>query len=125
MSGWLKILACAFITVFLGVVLKELGFKGVKLISLLTTVSLIGASVIYLGELISVLPGLSGSSKEYAKAILKIVGVGYAFGICSDVCRELGETSLANAVILFGRIEIIMISLPFVKMILEKGVELI
>ena len=125
MSTWLKVLAYAFITLFLGVVLKELGFKGTRLVVLLGTVSLIGASVLYIGELIGALPGVSDSGKEYAVAILKIVGVGYAFGICSDICRELGEATLSNAVCLFGRIEILMISLPFIKRVVEKGTELL
>ena len=125
MSTWSKVIAYALITLFLGVVLKELGFKGSRLIMLLGTVSLLGLSVIYVGEAVSLFPGLDGEGKEYSVAMLKMVGVGYAFGICSDVCRELGETSLASALCLFGRIEILMLSMPFVKNVLEKGLELI
>ena len=125
MSDWIKVVAYALITLFLGVLLKELGFKGSKLVLLLGVVSVIGASVIYAGEMLSLLPGLDGANKEFAVAMLKIVGIGYAFGICSDICTELGEASLAGAVSLFGKVEIIMLSVPFVKMIVEKGIELI
>ena len=47
MSEWLKVVAYAVITLFLGTLLKELGFKGTRLIFLLGTVSVIGAAVIY------------------------------------------------------------------------------
>ena len=57
--------------------------------------------------------------------MLKMVGVGYAFGVCSDVCRELGETSLSGVVALLGRVEILVLSVPFVKRIIECSVELI
>ena len=63
--------------------------------------------------------------EEYTVAILKIVGVGYIFGVCSDICTELGEGVLGNTVCMFGRVEIMILSTPFLKTILEKGIELI
>ena len=125
MSDWVKVIAYVLITLFLGALLKELGFKGSKLVLLLGVVSVLGAVVIYIGKMLSFLPNLSDDTKEYAVAMLKILGVGYAFGICSDICTELGEPSLASAVCLFGRIEIVMLSIPFIKTIVEKGIELI
>lgn len=125
MSDWMKVVAYAFITLFLGVLLRELGFKGARLVLLLGMISIVGASVVYISKILSLLPGLGGENREYAVAMLKIIGVGYAFGICSDVCAELGETSLSGAVVTFGRVEILMLSVPFVKMIVEKGIELI
>ena len=125
MSAWVKVLAYAFITIFLGVVLKELGFKGTRLVMILGTISLLCVSVTYLGEVIAMLPSVGNDGKEYAVAMLKIVGIGYAFGICSDVCRELGEASLSGVVALLGRVEILVLSVPFVKRIIERGIELI
>ena len=125
MSEWMRLIAYVLVTLFLGVILKELGFKGAKLIFLLGMISVIGACAIYIGRLTSELGSLGRESGEYATAMLKIVGVGYAFGICSDICTELGEGGLAGAVTLFGRIEIMTISAPFIKMIVEKGIEMI
>ena len=125
MSAWIKVIGCVLVTLFLGVLLKELGFKGARLVFLLATVSLIGGAVIYIGEAVSLLPGIDAIGREYAVAMLKIVGVGYAFGICSDICTELGETSLGGAVCMFGRVEIIALSIPYIKMIVEKGIDLI
>ena len=125
MSDWVKVIAYVLITLFLGVLLKDLGFKGAKLVLLLGVVSVLGGVVIYIGKMLSFMPELDSNAKEYAVAMLKILGVGYAFVICSDVCTELGELSLAGAVCIFGRIEIIMLSVPFIKTIVEKGIELI
>ena len=125
MSEWVRVLAYVFLTLFLGTLLKELGFKGSRLIFILGAISLVGAAVICFGKIISLLPGVGEEGRRYVVAMLKIIGVGYAFGICSDICSELGETSLGNAVCLFGRIEIITLSVPFIKMIVEKGIEMI
>lgn len=124
MSEWMRVIAYALITLFLGTLLKELGFKGSRLVFILGIVALIGAAVICFGRVLADLPMLK-DNEEYAVAILKIVGVGYAFGMCSDICAELGETSLGGAVCLFGKVEIIMLSVPFIKDIIEKGLELI
>ena len=125
MSDWVKVIAYVLITLFLGALLKELGFKGSKLVLLLGVVSVLGAVVIYIGKMLSFLPNLSDDTKEYAVAMLKILGVGYAFGICSDICTELGEGTLAGSVCLIGRLEILTVSLPFIKTIVEKGIEMI
>ena len=124
MSG-MKIVAYVFITLFLGVVLKELGFKGARLLTLLAVVSVLGGVAVYVGDLVGMLGDFGEVGEEYTLAILKIVGVGYVFGICSDICTELGEGVLGNAVCMFGRVEIMIISVPFLKTILEKGIELI
>lgn len=125
MSEWMRIAAYAMITLFLGFLLKELGFRGSALVVLLGTVSLVGISVISLGEVISLLPSVGTDGREYAEAMLKIVGAGYIFGICSDMCAQLGQTSLSSAVVLCGRVEIVALSVPYIKRIIEEGVKLL
>ena len=125
MSGWMQVAAYALITVFLGVLLKELGFRGSRLVLLLGTVSVIGAVALSAGSLFSMLGDVGEQNGEYAVAIMKIVGVSYVCGVCADICSELGEVSLSNAVSLLGRVEIVALSLPFVKRIVEKGMELL
>ena len=125
MSYGVKVVAYVLITLFLGIILKELGFKGSRLVLLMGMISVIGATAIYVGELVGSFSELGDRGGEYTVAILKIVGIGYVFGICADVCAELGEGALCNAVTLFGRVEIMMICLPFVKMIVEKGIALL
>ena len=125
MSYALKLIAYVLITLFLGVVLRELGFKGAKLVLIVGMISVIGAITVYIGKLASEFAVFGEGTGAYATAILKIVGVGYAFGICSDICAELGEGGLASAVCLFGRVEIMAILLPFIKMIIEKGIGMI
>ena len=125
MSAWIKPVAYALIALVLGLLLRELGFKGTRLIFVVGTVGIVGAAMLYAGELFGQIPGLDGQNREYATAILKIVGVGYVFGLCSDICSELGEVGLSGAVNLFGRVEIIALSMPYIKRIVEKGIEMI
>ena len=107
-----KVVAYALITLFLGVLLREVGFRGSRLVTILGAVTVIGVAALSLEGALSLIPTLDGAD-EYAVAMLKMIGVGYAAGICADVFTELGEGSLASAVCLFGRVEIVIISLPF------------
>lgn len=125
MSEGMKAIAYALITVFLGVILRELGFKGARLVTLLGTVGAVGIAAVYVGRLTAMLGEMGATSNEYAVAMLKIVGLGYVFGICADICTELGEATLGNSVSLIGRLEIMAISLPYVRMIVEKGIGMI
>lgn len=125
MSEGMKAIAYALITLFLGVILRELGFKGARLVTLLGTVGAVGIAAVYVGRLSAVLGEMGATSSEYAVAMLKIVGLGYVFGICADICTELGEATLGSSVSLIGRLEIMVISLPYVRMIVEKGIGMI
>ena len=126
MSEWIKLIAYAMITLFLGVLLREFGFRGARLFSILGTVTIIGALIIAVGNASPVGVYLSdGVNKEYIAMILKIIGVGYVSGICSDICTDLGEMGLSGAVAMIGKVEIVLISLPCAKEIIERGLALI
>lgn len=125
MSGVFKIIAYILTVLFLGVVLKELGFKGSRLIFVLGIISALGIVVTYVGSLVTAFDSAGKEGGEYTAALIKIVGIGYVFGICSDICTELGEGVLSNYVCLVGRVEIMMVCTPFIKAIIEKGIALI
>lgn len=55
----------------------------------------------------------------------KVLGVGYLSEIGSDLCRELGAATLGSRVELFGRVEILLLCLPFLQQLLEKMMELL
>lgn len=73
----------------------------------LCSVSLFGG--LY-SELSSVLEGLGLSDTSHS--VMRILGVGYTFGLCSELCRELGEVGLAEGVQTLGRVEILVLSAP-------------
>ncbi len=126
MNEWWRASAYVMITVFLGFLLREFGFKGHRIFAILGVIGAVGAVALGIGELIgSFSPLMDQSLSEYTGAAVRIIGVGYVVGICSDICRELGEYSLASTVTVIGRIEIIMISLPFALDIVKQGVEMI
>ena len=61
---------------------------------------------------------------EYTKACVKVIGVGYLAGISADTCREIGEGAAARCISILARLELIAISTPFVRQILDSALEL-
>lgn len=126
MSPIVRVVGCAILVLFTTVILRELGFKGVRLIALIASISVLAASISAIESVVGLLGGLGefGAGKEYAVLVMKIVGVGYISGICSDMCIEFGEVTLSNSVIMFGKVEMLVLSVPCAVSIIEKGVAL-
>ncbi len=52
---------------------------------------------------------------NYLPILFKALGIAFLVQITADVCNDAQETSLANRIILFGKAEILVISLPLMK----------
>ena len=108
-------------------ILKGLGWRGSAVVGAVCFASLLFAVFIKYGGVISDLGSLCEASGvgECAAVMIKIIGVGYLFGVCADTCRELGEAGIAKAVDVAGRVEITVIIMPYFKEIIEIGVGLL
>ena len=126
MSGVMGGAFIALFIAFMSFMLRSLGYEGARLISVVGTVSLLCAVVLGVGRLMESLPGelLSGKVATVAEVSLRIMGVGYVFGIVADICRELGEVGLANAAEGLGRVEILMLSVPYITEVVGSAVKM-
>ncbi len=106
--------------------LRNFGWRGAPVFAVLCIVVLLAESALGFEKIFSSLTNIAESANisEAAAAALKITGIGYLFGICADVVRELGETGMAKVVEIVGRVEIIAVIFPFFEDILRVGVEL-
>ena len=121
-----KICAYALCSLVVIMLLKEIGSRSTPLIAV--SVLLLALSL--------VLPLLEGA-REYlvlfdslgltdaSKTILKLIGLGYLVGIVVDICKEMGEGLVAKAVLIVGRIEIVLIAAPYFLDVIRIGVSLI
>ena len=55
---------------------------------------------------------------EWGDVLLKTFGITLLAETTSDICRDIGETSIASKVELIAKIEIIIISMPLIEKIL-------
>ena len=122
-----RIAAFALVCAVLGALLEGLGFKSKRLFSVLAFVLLVGAIAQPLSEILKGILSFSSAAGigEGAEAAVKAVGLGYLFGFVSDICTGLGESGLASAVIMVGRVEIFLVAYPFFEGIMNLGMELL
>lgn len=58
-------------------------------------------------------------AEESGNIILKTFGISFAVEATSDVCRDAGENALASKLETLGKIEILIVTIPLIKKILE------
>lgn len=61
----------------------------------------------------------SGLTKGLFSTILKIVGVGYITEFSASLCQDAGVNSVADKILLGGKIVILVLALPIVSNIIE------
>ena len=123
MNG-LQALALLTVALFSTVMLKECGWRGSALVGAVGVVSCLALALSGLGtavkELLSF--GEDFGVGETVKLALKALGIGYVFGIAADLCRQLGEAGLGQAAETLGRVELIILSLPVVRELIDISV---
>ena len=123
----MRLVLLGMLLAVMALLLRSFGFRGAGVYAALGVAVLLSSSASGLGELLGIGKDnalFGADAAEYASAIAKIVGAGYLFGICSDICTELGEVGIAKAIAVSGRIEILLIALPYFRRILELSAEL-
>lgn len=63
-----------------------------------------------------------GIEGQYFKVALKAVGIGYVTSFIADVCRDSGQTSLAQKAVFAGKCAIFILSVPLMLSILDTAV---
>jgi len=90
------------------------------LVLLRNTISMLFANFEFINSLLN-----ESNMGEYSEILLKTLGVSLTVQTASDICRDAGESAIASKVELFGKAEILIISIPIVKKILEISQEIL
>lgn len=79
------------------------------------SVSILSLAVVY--PILSYIEEIScGTSLTvYIPTLIKALGISIAMQITGDICKDAGETAIAERVALFGRCEILILTMPIIK----------
>lgn len=61
----------------------------------------------------------TGLATELFASILKIVGIGYLCEIAASICQEAGAKSVADMVILGGKVLIMVLAIPIIQALVD------
>lgn len=123
----LRVSAAAIVCALLCALLDSLGYRSKGLFATLSAIIILSLLGDGLSELINGVISLADSTgiTDAASCALKAVGLGYVFGITSDICDSLGEKAISSAVTVVGRIEILLVAYPYFEKIIALGLRLI
>ncbi len=114
----------ALLLALLAYSMREASVKGASLVLLSAGVMLLVPLVTRLSSLVSVWRDFAEKSTAapYVASIVKVMGVGYLTHFAADTCRESGAASLSARVELCGKLEILLICLPYIQELLTYAV---
>lgn len=76
-------------------------------------------------SLINTLIDNSGIDKSYIAIILKVVGISYMIEFGKDICKDAGESAIANKIEVAGKVIVISLSIPVIASLLEIVTQII
>lgn len=123
----LKIFGLALLGAVITFILKAFGWRGAPLVAIATMIALLmlfSESFEKIYAIFDTAGNIEGV-KESSGYLLKILGIGYLSGICSDVCKELGEPAIASVVVTLSKLESLLVLSPLILEIMTLGLELV
>ena len=94
----------------------------VTVVTLGLTVGLVSAVLTYITDLAT---ATGASEGEGWSLLLKALGVAFLTETAASVCRDSGETGLATWVETAGKLEILLLSFPLIRTVLDTVTELL
>ena len=125
--GAVELSGVALLSVMMILLLREWRPGMAAPLRLAVVLLLTGASVgLFLPVVARVRALLSLSSKgELGAPIMRAAGVALLTELTASFCRDLGENGVAEGVLLFGRLEILVLCLPLVDTLIDIAGELL
>ncbi|MGN1201103.1 MAG: stage III sporulation protein AD [Candidatus Caccovivens sp.] len=123
-----KILAVAIITCIACLIVKPVRSDFAIFISIVGGIIVIFYTLSYLSNIFDVFNQIfqtSGINSSLYGVVFKIIGIGYLTEFTAGLCNDTGNSSLADKVLLGGKIVILAMALPIVTSILDIVMELL
>lgn len=121
-----KIAAIAVISTLLIILLKGKNPLFAAITALATTALMAVYTADGLGEIFISFQKLfetGGIEPVYCKSIIKVIGIAYFTEITSALCRDAGESAIAQKLELAGRVAVIIFTMPVVSQLLDVIIE--
>ena len=125
--GLLQLCGVALVGGMLMLFLKELRPAMLPPLRLAVSLLLLGCALALYAPLLSRVQELLQSTGvgEYADVLLRALGIALICELTAILCEDLGEPGVARGIHIFGKLEILVLSLPLVDKVLELAKELL
>lgn len=123
-----KIIGIAFLALIIVIILKQYKPEFAIYASILAGSVILFISMGKLSGIINLLEDISSKTTingEFLSILIKITGIAFLTEFAVSVCKDSGETAIANKVDMGGKIIIVAISIPIVSALLETVIKIL
>ena len=128
-DGIFKVCATAMLCALIGVAVRRLSAEIGVLLKVVCGILLAALCVGGIAPIVEFVRELSafgdGSLALHAEFMLKVLSIAILSHICATACRDCGEGTVASYVEFFGKVEIIILSLPYISDVIGMSVGLL
>lgn len=122
-----KICALAVVGAMTVALLRKFGSDFAVMVKICAGIVLVGAVVLSITPIVNYVNELSeevgnGRLSESVELMLRVLAVALITHVSANICRDCGESTLASYLELGGKVEILVLSLPMVKGIVDLAV---
>lgn len=117
----ISVAGTAFVGCVAAMAVKRFDASGGVLVSLMCAVVISAFCFTRLGAFVDFADGVSiaGEYDEYFPVMLKGLSIAFICECACDICRDCGESSIASKVEFAGKIELLLLSLPLLRSVID------
>ncbi|KAJ51485.1 stage III sporulation protein AD [Clostridium tetanomorphum] len=119
-----KIVAFAFISLFIVIIVKDSKKEELAIqISICTGVLIFLFMINKITSVMNLLQQLALKANIdfiYLTTVFKILGIAYLASFCSEICKDAGQSSIASKVEFAGKILILVLAVPILMAVLQS-----
>ncbi|MGL5416938.1 MAG: stage III sporulation protein AD [Clostridium sp.] len=119
----IKIVAFAFIALFMFLLFKGKRDDIAVLISLIAGISILLVVILQLGEIVTFFKDIAskaGMDIVYIGIIMKIIAIAFLASFASEVCKDAGASSIGGKIELAGKVCILLLAIPILMAVLDS-----
>lgn len=118
----IKIIGIGLITSIAVLIVKQVKPEVAIIVSITGSIVMLLMLVDMLASIIDVfgvLVNKTGLDKQLFASVLKIIGVGYITEFSANVCSDTGNKSIADKILLSGKVIILVLALPIITALID------
>ena len=124
----LKIIGVGLISLIIIIIVRQYKPEFTLYVSLLAGVLILIFIMDKISGIIDLLTSLSNKTainNEFLSLLIKITGIAFLTEFAVSLCKDTGETAIANKVDMGGKIIIVSMSIPIISSLLETVLEIL
>lgn len=123
-----KIIGIGLISLIIIIIVRQYKPEFTLYVSLLAGALILLMIMDKLGGIIDLLTTLSNKTainSEFLTLLIKITGIAFLTEFAVSICKDTGESAIANKVDMGGKVIIVSMSIPIISSLLETVVEIL